>query len=145
MRRRLLTGCLVVVCLAGLSSFAPLASAEPASKKKAGDNQAVLDVLPGPDGTLGIRSVIKRFGLTFTRIVIAHQTPQDPINVQIRFELPHMKSCPMGDPPDHPAEVEATWQAAPGVDSFLPMNVWARNLSRGREDVFLAAACSDNP
>jgi hypothetical protein len=52
-----------------------------------------------------------------------------------------MKSCPLGSPPDHPSEVEATWQAAPGADFFLPMNVWARNLSKGKSDVFTAAAC----
>ena len=115
----------------------------PPTKKKA-DNSAVLDVLPGPEGTIGIRNIIKKFGLTYVMITIDHQTPQDPINVLIRFELPHMKSCPFGDPPEHPPEVEATWQAAPGDDAFLPMNVWARNLSRGKSEIFTAAACESS-
>ncbi|MCL4485748.1 MAG: hypothetical protein M1537_05355 [Nitrospirae bacterium] len=134
---------LAILWLAGVVLFPLEAFAEPSPKKKAPDNQAVLDVLPGPGDSLGIRPVIKEFGLTFTRIVIDHQTPQDPINVLVRFELPRMKSCPLGAPPDHPSEVEATWQSAPGSDGFLPMNVWARNLSRGKIDVFLAAACSN--
>ena len=115
----------------------------PPAKKKA-DNSAVLDVLPGPEGMIGIRSLVKKFGLTYVMITIDHQTPQDPINVLIRFELPHMKSCPFGDPPEHPPEVEATWQAAPGADAFLPMNVWARNLSRGNSEIFTAAACESS-
>ena len=116
---------------------------EPPAKKKKGDNAGVLDVLPGPDESLGIRAIAKKFGLTYTRIVVDHQTPQDPINVLVRFELPHMKKCPFGSPPEHPPEVEATWQAAPGADFFLPMNVWARNLSAGKDDVFIAAACQE--
>lgn len=112
--------------------------------KKKTDNSAVLDVLPGPEGTIGIRTLVKKFGLTYVMITIDHQTPQDPINVLIRFELPRMKSCPFGDPPEHPPEVEATWQAAPGADAFLPMNVWARNISRGKEELFAAAACESS-
>ncbi len=126
-----------------LLALLPVAPASGKDSKKA-DNSAVLDVLPGPNGRLGIRSLVKKFGLTYVRIVIDHQTPQDPINVLIRFELPHMKSCPLNDPPEHPSEVEATWQAAPGADAFLPMNVWARSLSRGSGAVFLAAACSNS-
>ncbi|EQD24934.1 MAG: hypothetical protein D084_Lepto4C00308G0003 [Leptospirillum sp. Group IV 'UBA BS'] len=87
---------LAILWLAGVVLFPLEAFAEPSPKKKAPDNQAVLDVLPGTGDSLGIRPVIKEFGLTFTRIVIDHQTPQDPINVLVRFELPRMKSCPPG-------------------------------------------------
>ena len=132
---------LPLLLLVGGLCILPHGAGAESSKKKA-DNSAVLDVLPGPDGTLGIRPLVKKFGLTYTRIVIDHQTPQDPINVQVRFELPHMKTCPFGSPPEHPSEVEATWQAAPGADAFLPMNVWARNLTRGTSGVFMAAACA---
>lgn len=132
-----------VFCLLGLFALYGESFGDPPSQmpKKKTDNSAVLDVLPGPGGTTGIRSLVKKFGLTYVMIIIEHPTPQDPINVLIRFELPHMKSCPLGDPPDHPSEVEATWQAAPGADAFLPMNVWARSLSHGKEGIFTAAAC----
>jgi len=141
--RKSLAVFLALLFLAGALVFPGSAEAEGKSKKKKGDNAAVLDVLPGPDGTFGIRSLVKKFGLTYVRIVIDHQTPQDPINVLIRFELPKMKTCPSGPPPEHPSDVEATWQAAPGEDAFLPMNVWARSLSKGRQEIFLDAACSN--
>ncbi|AIA31915.1 hypothetical protein [Leptospirillum ferriphilum] len=112
------------------------------NKKKKNDNYGVLNILPGPGETPGILPVLHRLGLVVTRIEIDHPFPQDPITVKVRIHVTPPTGCPDGESPNRHAIINAVWQSTPD-NSFLPMNVWARNISSGRTGVFREEACSD--
>jgi hypothetical protein len=112
---------------------------KPAKKKE--DNSVILGLLPVPNNSMGLKKVFKRYGLAITAIEIDHPDPQDPITVKIRFDLPLTGQCsaPISEL-DTYLRRSAVWQTDPnGV--FLPMNTWARGLSRGKRDIFLPEDC----
>ena len=110
-------------------------------KKKKNNNYGVLNILPGPGNAPGILPVLQNLGLVVTRIEIDHPFPQDPITVKVRIHVPPPAGCPDGEAPNRHASVNAVWQSTPD-NSFLPMNVWARSISSGRNSVFREEACS---
>jgi hypothetical protein len=90
----------------------------------------------------GILPVLHRLGLVVTRIEIDHPYPQDPITVKVRIHILPPAGCPDGESPNRTAIVNAVWQSTPD-NAFLPMNVWARDISSGRSSVFREETCSD--
>lgn len=111
-------------------------------KKKKNDNYGVLNILPGLGDMPGILPVLHRLGLVVTRIEIDHPYPQDPITVKVRIHILPPAGCPDGESPNRTAIVNAVWQSTPD-NAFLPMNVWARDISSGRSSVFREETCSD--
>ena len=110
-------------------------------KKKKEDNSIILSMLPGPDHSMGLKKVFKQYGLFITAIEIDHPDSQDPITVKIRFDLPLVGQCssPVSELATYLTR-SAVWQTDHnGV--FLPMNTWARGLSRGHRDIFLPEDC----
>jgi len=110
-------------------------------KKKKEDNSVILSMLPGPNDSMGLKKVFKQYGLAITAIEIDHPDAQDPITVKIRFDLPLTGQCsaPISELATYLTR-SAVWQTdRNGV--FLPMNTWARGLSRGNRDIFLPEDC----
>ena len=110
-------------------------------KKKKEDNSVILSMLPGPNDSMGLEKVFKQYGLSITAIEIDHPDAQDPITVKIRFDLPLTGQCsqPVSELATYLTR-SAVWQTDHnGV--FLPMNTWARGLSRGHRELFLPEDC----
>lgn len=110
-------------------------------KPKKQDTSVILDMLPGPDHSVGLRNIFKHYALTITSIEIDHPDPQDPITVKILFDLPVKHKCEasLSDLAVY-LNRTAIWQADP-AETLMPMNMWARALSRGQQDLFLPQDC----
>ncbi len=132
---------IVAVCIAGFF-FSGKSFGDDGNKTLGHDNSAVLDILPGPNHTLGIRNLMAHYKLIVSRIDIDHSDSVSPITIKVQFVLPAPKFCHVS--PKHADNdrnrMEAIWQAEPSR-SFEPVNMWAKDLSNGHIEDFLPVDC----
>ncbi len=102
----------------------------------------IVALLAPPPEFQSARDLFVHYGLMVKSAMVSRESDQNTIMVRIDFFIPVPAHC-------HPSEKqseqysleEAIWTKSENSDSFLPVNRWARHISKNESDWFQNLSC----
>ncbi len=106
------------------------------------DIDRIVSLLAPPPGFSDVRELFLRYGLKVTSAMVSHGSGQDALLVRIDFFLPVPPHCHPNEDQRRQYYLErAVWRKTPDSDPFVPVNNWARHISRAQSDWFQNIPC----